>query len=549
MGISLKPQHLKRYKDIAWLLMKYGRSDLVKSAGLDALDQPSPSAETAPPEARELADDLEKLGPTFVKLGQLLSTRPDVLPPAYLGALARLQDQVEPFAFDEVERIVNAELGVRMSKAFADFDPAPMAAASLGQVHRATLRDGRLVAVKVQRPGVREQVAADLEALADIAHFMDSHTEAGARYQFAALLAEFRKSLVRELDYRQEAANLDTLRTNLAAYESIVVPAPVHDFTTGRVLTMEYVSGTKITDLSQVVRLEIDGTVLAEDLFRAYLQQILVNGFFHADPHPGNVFLTADGRVALIDLGMVAHVAPRLQDHLLQLLLAVSEGRSDDATAVALKVGARRPHFDEPKLTRAVADLVARHQSATLENIQVGAVVLEMARTAADCGLAMPPELMMLGKTLLNLDEVGRTLDPNFNPNAAVRRHASDMMRQRLLRSASPGNLFSAMLDAKEFVERLPGRVNRILDLVAGNELKLKVDAIDETRLMMGLQKIANRITLGLLLAALIVGAALLMQVETSFRILGYPGLAIVFFLLAAAGACALMFSILFGDE
>ncbi len=542
MGLSLKPQHLKRYKDIAWLLVKYGRSDLVKSAGLDGLDEPEPGpAAAAPPEARELADDLERLGPAFIKLGQLLSTRPDVLPPAYLAALARLQDRVEPFAFEDVERIVNAELGARMSKVFAEFDPEPMATASLGQVHRATLRDGRRVAVKVQRPGVREQVAADVEALADIAEFMDAHTELGARYQFSGLLAEFRKSLVRELDYRQEAENLDTLRTNLAAFESIVVPAPVHDFTTARVLTMEYVTGTKITDLSQVVRLEIDGAALAEELFRAYLQQILVDGFFHADPHPGNVFLTVDGRIALLDLGMVARVTPRLQDHLLQLLLAVSEGRSDDATAVALKLGERRPHFQETRLARAVADLVARHQNATIEHIQVGAVVLEMARTAADCGLAMPPELTMLGKTLLNLDEVGRALDASFNPNAAVRRHASEIMRQRLMQSASPGNMFSALLDAKEFAERLPGRVNRILDLVAGNELKVRVDAIDETRLMMGLQKIANRITLGLLLAALIVGAALLMQVETSFRILGYPGLAIVFFLLAAAGAGALM--------
>ncbi|HUF92069.1 MAG TPA: AarF/UbiB family protein [Candidatus Limnocylindria bacterium] len=467
MGLSLKPQHLKRYKDIAWLLVKYGRSDLVKSAGLDALDEPAPGPAAPPPEARELADDLETLGPTFIKLGQLLSTRPDVLPPAYLAALARLQDKVEPFAFEDVERIVNAELGARMSKAFADFDPEPMATASLGQVHRATLRDGRRVAVKVQRPGVREQVAADVEALADIAEFMDAHTELGARYQFSGLL----------------------------------------------------------------------------------VQQILVDGFFHADPHPGNVFLTVDGRIALLDLGMVARVTPRLQDHLLQLLLAVSEGRSDDATAVALKLGERRPHFQETRLARAVADLVARHQNATIEHIQVGAVVLEMARAAADCGRAMPPELTMLGKTLLNLDEVGRALDASFNPNAAVRRHASEIMRQRLMQSASPGNMFSALLDAKEFAERLPGRVNRILDLVAGNELKVRVDAIDETRLMMGLQKIANRITLGLLLAALIVGAALLMQVETSFRILGYPGLAIVFFLLAAAGAGVLMFTILFGDD
>jgi len=550
VGLSLKPQHLKRYKDVALLLIKYGRRDLVNVAGLDpALDEESASVATADPAATELADDLERMGPTFIKLGQLLSTRPDILPPPYLHALARLQDRVEPFSFAEVERIVVTELGVRLSKAFSEFEATPVAAASLGQVHRAAMRDGRRVAVKVQRPDIRERVAEDLEALEDIAEFLDDHTEMGRRYEFRKILEEFRRSLLRELDYRQEAQNLTLLRRNLSDFDKIVVPAPIDDYTTSRVLTMEYISGTKITSLSQVARLELDGAGLAEELFRAYLKQILVDGFFHADPHPGNVFVTAAGQIALIDLGMVARLAPRVQEHLLQLLLAISEGQSDDAVAFALKLGEAREQFDEPEFARRVADLVGQHQDAELRNIQIGKAVLEIGRVAGDVGLRLPTELTMLGKTLLNLDQIGEALDPKFNPNASIRRNAAEIMRARMLKSASPGNLFSGILEMKEFVERLPGRVNKILDAVANNQLEVKVDAIDEARLMTGFQKVANRITMGLVLAALIIGAAMLMPVETSFRIFGYPGLAIILFLFAAGGGIALMLSILFKDE
>jgi ubiquinone biosynthesis protein len=550
VGLSLKPQHLKRYKDVALLLIKYGRRDLVNVAGIDpALDEESAPVATADPAATELADDLERMGPTFIKLGQLLSTRPDILPPPYIHALVRLQDRVEPFPFAEVERIVVTELGVRLSKAFSEFEATPVAAASLGQVHRAAMRDGRRVAVKVQRPDIRERVAEDLEALEDIAEFLDDHTEMGRRYEFRKILEEFRRSLLRELDYRQEAQNLTLLRRNLSDFDKIVVPAPIDDYTTSRVLTMEYISGTKITSLSQVARLELDGAGLAEELFRAYLKQILVDGFFHADPHPGNVFVTAAGQIALIDLGMVARLAPRLQEHLLQLLLAISEGQSDDAVAFALKLGEAREQFDEPEFARRVTDLVGRHQDAELRNIQIGKAVLEIGRVAGDVGLRLPTELTMLGKTLLNLDQIGEALDPKFNPNASIRRNAAEIMRARLVKNASPGNLFSSILEMKEFVERLPGRVNKILDAVANNQLQVKVDAIDEARLMTGFQKVANRITMGLVLAALIIGAAMLMPVETSFRILGYPGLAIILFLLAAGGGIALMLSILFKDE
>jgi len=545
--ISLRPQHLKRYKDLAWLFMKYGRADLVRKAGLeDVVEDRDGEAPTG--NATDLAADLERLGPTFIKLGQLLSTRSDLLPAAYTEGLTRLQDNVEPFSFAEVEQIVASELGVRISKAFATFESTPTAAASLGQVHRATLRDGRPVAVKVQRPGIREVIFEDLEALREIADVLDGYTERGRQVGFGEILEEFRRSLFRELDYREEAQNLLTLGRNLAEFERIVVPAPIADYTTAKVLTMAYIRGTKITTLSPVVRLEMNGAGLNEQLFQAYLKQVLVDGFFHADPHPGNIFLTEDGRIALLDLGMVGRVTPQVQDHLLQLLLAISEGRGDDAAEFAVKLGEVRDHFDKAAFNRQVNALVVEHQHASLKDIKVGKIMMRLTEISGASGVRLPAELTMFGKTLLNLDGIARTLDPGFDPNASIRQNAADIMRKRLLKSASPGNLFSSLLEVKEFAANLPRRINKLLETVANNELEVKVDAIDERLLIEGLQKIANRITVGLVLAALIVGAAMLMSVPTPFRIWGYPGLAMILFLTAASGGVVLMVNILASD-
>ncbi len=550
MAVSLKPSHLKRYKDIAVLLVKYGRGDLASGLGVEAeIARPAGRSKETAPRAEELARDLEQLGPTFIKIGQLLSTRADLLPVEYIEALSRLQDDVLPFPFAEVERIVSEELGLRISKAFADFEATPLAAASLGQVHRATLRDGRAVAVKVQRPGIREQIAEDLDSFKEIAQLLDRHADAGRLYQLEKVVDEFRKTILRELDYRLEAQNLVSLRENLRDFDRILVPEPVEDYTTSRVLTMEFVSGRKITALSPLTKLEIDGAQLAEELHRAYLKQILIDGFFHADPHPGNVFLTDDGRLALIDLGMVARISGDMQESLLKLLLAVSDGRGDEAADRAAVIGEKLETFDETEFRRRVAELVGALQHARLEQIQIGRVVLEVSRLSANAGMRLPPELAMLGKTLLHLDEIGRTLDPTFDPNASVRRNAARLMQRRMAKSASPANLYASLLEAKDFVEKLPGRVNKVLDILASNQLRVDVNAVDERMLIDGLHKIANRIALGLILAALIVGAALLMQVPTAFRILGYPGLAIFFCLAAALGGVALVVSILASDR
>src|SRR4030095_5429869 len=260
-------------------------------------------------------------------------------PQPYLDALSRLQDQIEPFPYEEVESIVSGELGIRMSKAFADFDPVPIAAASLAQVHRAWMRDGRAVVVKVQRPNIREQIVEDLEALTEAAQFIDAHTELGKRYEFGNLLIELRKSLLHELDFTLEANNMISIGESLGEFENIIVPEPITDYCTSRVLTMERIDGKKISSLNPLRLLEIDGPSLADELFQAYLKQILVDGLFHADPHPGNVFLTDDDQIALLDLGMIGRVTRSFQDNLLRLLLAVSEGRGDDATETAIKMG------------------------------------------------------------------------------------------------------------------------------------------------------------------------------------------------------------------
>lgn len=551
MSISLKPKHLGRYTDLARLLVKYGRSDLVEGAGLeDALpkdERPSKDAPVA--DAAALADDLEKLGPTYIKLGQLLSTRADILPIVYMEALARLQDKVEPFPSAQAEQIIQDELGVRMSKLFETFETEAIAAASLGQVHRATLRDGRAVAIKVQRPGIREKIREDLDALNEIAVFIDSHTEMGRRYGMAGMLEEFRASLMRELDYVREAQNLSVFRENMREYDSIVIPAPIMDYTTSRVLTMEWIHGTKITDIPPVRLIELDGVALGDALFEAYLKQILVDGIFHADPHPGNVFLTDDDRIGLIDLGMVGYVTESMQENLLKLLIAISDGKGEEAATTAAAMGERLEDFDRQKYTREISNLVAMHRDSTMQDMDIGRVVVEITRISGENGARQPVELTMLGKTLLNLDRVATTLAPEFNVNEAIRRKAGSLMRRRMLRQMSPTQALAGALELNEFVQELPGRLNRLMDTVAENRIRIKVDAIDETELITGIQKVANRITVGLILAALIVGAAMLMRVQTSFRILGYPGFAILLFIGAVIGGIALVYDIVKHDR
>ncbi|MGN6475300.1 MAG: ABC1 kinase family protein [Mycobacteriales bacterium] len=547
MKVATAARHLGRYRDIGRLLLKYGRSDLIQQAGIDTtlLDDVEP--EGAKAEGLELAADLERLGPTFIKLGQLLSTRADLLPAPYIEALSRLQDRLEPFPFDEVRATVEDELCVRLSRGFDDFDETPIAAASIGQAHAAVLRDGREVVVKVQRPGIRRLIFDDLEVLEDLAESVEAHSHKGRLIGVTGLIAQFRKSLLDELDYRKEASNLVRLRGIVAERPELVVPKPYDDFTTARVLTMERIHGRKVTDVSPLARLDLDGAALAHALFDAYLDQILVEGFFHADPHPGNVLVRGGGRLGLIDLGMVARVAPEMRDRLLRLLLALGEGRGEEVARVAIEMCESTSSADPRRFTTDVADMVERTATSSVAEIDAGQLVLELTRASAAAGLRPPPELSMVGKALLNVDHVARLLDPDVEPVQIVQERAIRLAGGGVRPSLS--GVLNAVLEAREFAEQLPGRVNRAMDALAGGRFELQIRAFDEVEFLRGLHRMANRVATGVILAALIIGAALLSNVHTTARIAGYPAIAFVCFLIAGLGGAYLVLSIVIGDH
>jgi predicted unusual protein kinase regulating ubiquinone biosynthesis (AarF/ABC1/UbiB family) len=293
--------------------------------------------------------------------------------------------------------------------------------------------------------------------------------------------------------------------------------------------------------------MEMDGEPLAEELFKAYLKQVLVDGLFHADPHPGNIFLTSDGRIALLDLGMTGRTTPAMQEHLLKVLLEVSEGRGEEAGQVVVAMSRTTEEFTPAEFLPRIGKRVAKDQG--LPQFSIGKTLLDVSRIAGEHGIRVPSELTLLGKTLLQLDEIGRILNPAFNTNASIHRNAGALMAQRVRKLGTQEGFFNSLLEIKEFIAGLPSRLNRIMDAIGSSELEVKVRAMDADVLMEGFQKIANRITTGIILAALIIGAALLMRVETPFRIFGYPGLAMLCFLAAAAGGFWLVISIFVQDH
>lgn len=548
MKLSIKPQHLKRYKDIAVLLLKYGREDIVKLSGLEETIKDR-HRNIDKSKIEQLPKDLEELGPAYVKLGQFISTRSDLLPVEYLDALARLQDDVKPFPFEEIEKIITGELGVKLSKAFLSFDTTPLGAASLGQVHLAELRDGRKVVVKVQRPGITDDITLDLEVFSEFAAFLQEHTDAGRQFLFVDMIEEFRKVIFRELNYMNELQNLKILSANLAEFKNIIVPLPVEDYTTEKVLTMDFISGTKITSVTPLRKIELNGKELATDLFHSYMKQIVVDGFYHSDPHPGNIFLTDDNRIALLDLGMVGYVSADLQQELLHILLAIGDNRGDDVAEHAFKIGKKSDRLDKEKFRSEINELIAIYGSMPLKNIEIGKVIIEITRISGSNGINIPGELTMLGKTLLNLDKVGKTLDPKFEPNETIREYSDRLMKKKLQQSLTSMKSYELMLESKEFIEKLPSRVNTFLEKLSNNELELNVRSIDEAYLMNGFQKIANRITAGIIFGAMILGSSLLFRMDTSFKIFGYPGLAMIFFIIGISGGLFIAFSALFRDE
>lgn len=550
--MSILPEKIDNYTRIISFMLKYRNSHVFNTVADNAMsmdDEETTNNDKSGITPKDFADDLKKLGPVYVKLGQLLSTRPDLLPDEYLEELANLQDDVEPIEYGEVQKIVEEELGVRISKAFKSFEVEPLASASIGQVHKAELPSGKIVAVKVQRPGIKKQFIEELYTLKSMVATAVKYSKTADKYAMDDVLHELSHMLINELDYKMEAQNLMILGENLTKYDRLIVPQPVNGYCTAKIITMDFVEGKKVTKISPFARAEEDFTPLIDQLVRSYLQQVVIDGFAHADPHPGNVHLTEDRKIALMDLGMVAKFSETLKEQMLRLLIAMSKMSGDEIVDILLEMSTYDESAQIPEFRKDVNRLVLDNQISIAKDLKTGRLLIHMNKMAAERNIKIAVELNLLGKILLNIDQIIAALTPEYDFQKAIRRNSEELMTKKMTKELKPENMFKVLLETKKFTENLPERLNKISQKLADNEFEIKVNAIDEKRFTDGFQKVANRITVGLIIAALIIAASMLMRMPTSFTILGYPALPFIFFVVAAGAGIWLVYNILSKDE
>jgi ubiquinone biosynthesis protein len=566
----LAPRYLPRLASTIGLFTRYGLADFAKQQGLDGLGhEPEPGEDHAgsPRRAEAFRKRLVELGPAYIKLGQVLSTRPDLFPESYISELEKLQDDVEQIPVEQVEDIIQQELGGRLSKLFAMFEAEPLGTASLGQVHGAELRDGRPVVVKVQRPNIRNALADDVEFFRELATFLAEHTPAGARVDLVGIVQQLEHALRDELDYRIAARSAATFRRTLAEFPRILVPRVIEAYTTERVLTTERVRGSKIGSISPLTRLEHDFHPVAEELTRAYLKQITIDGHFHADPHPGNMFVVfpestnpltpseivdtdrrseqraavtplsrieneaqrqaaaqpgdVDVKLALIDFGMTARLSDSLRRHVVRLLLDLADNRGDDAAETMIEIGTELPSFEREAYVREIASLMARNYNLTLAELDTGKVMYELINTSYQRGLRLPAELTLLAKAMFNLDTVTRSIDPTYSPIPTIREFGSKIVADRARHDLNPRRLYQLATEGNDLLMALPHRLDLITARMASNEFQTKIEVPQLSLMMEALQKVANRVFSGLVIAGLLVASAMLMAYR---RVLGTAG-------------------------
>lgn len=517
--ISPKDTHLHRYRQIAETLVKHGFGFLLSILGLDRFVpfQRESSGETSnnqsltPPQHIRCA--MEELGATFIKLGQLLSTRPDLLPPEYLLELAKLQDEAPPFDSELAIEVVESELNQPISEVFSTFDRQPLAAASIGQVHAARLLDGREVIVKIRRPNVADQIEEDLEILQNLAAAANRRWEFAKRYDLLGLMQEFALTLRAELDYIREGQNADRFATNFAKDTTVHIPRVFWETTTSRVLTQERIRGVKVSELKALDQFGVNRTELAKRGTQAILKMIFEDGFFHADLHPGNFFVESDGRFGLVDFGMVGVVDERTQDYLANLILGLTRQDYDRLTDAVLELEVVKHRVDRNELRRDLEHLIKPYFGLSLGEVRLATLFNETFAIIRLHKLHIPPHLALLVKTIIITEGIGTRLDPDFHLTAVIAPYADEMMLRLFSPRRLAKKLGQASLDVARLGVEIPQQLRHILNEIdrGGFEVGMKPGTFEP--LIARLERLTNRMVLGVIASAFIVGLAILLSV------------------------------------
>jgi len=502
----MKSRH-HRQRQIAEVLVRHGLDYMVDAVGLERFRSSSPGqgndSRTAPERLRRV---LEELGPTFIKLGQILSTRADLLGPEFQAELAKLQDDAPPLAPQEVWEVVVLELGGKEQTAFASFGLEPLAAASIGQAHAATLSDGTEVVVKVRRPDTVERVGEDLEILRDLAAFASRRWESAARYDLVGLADEFAETLRAELDYLAEGHNAERFATNFAGDSDVHIPKVFWETTTSRMITLERIYGIKVTDLAGLEQAGVDRPALAQRAARLMAKMVFEDGFFHADPHPGNFFIEPDGTIGLIDFGMVGVLDDRLRDQLGGLVLALAREDPDRLADALLAIGVVSGQVDPRGLRADLAEMLSRYSGRSLGEIELGETVGDLLEIVRRHGLIAPRNLALLLKSFVMNEGMAAELDPDFRLVETLTPYAYRNVLARFSPAALAGRAEWAAVQLAELSADLPARLNRLLDVLSAGSVDVHVSAADLEPHVTRLARAGNRIAASVIAAAIIDG-------------------------------------------
>ncbi len=546
-------RHLNRYRQILAIFFKYGFEDLVNllridqyiEIGLQLISQNRRERLERLSRAQRIRMALEELGPSFIKLGQILSTRPDLIPVEFVNELSKLQDKVPASPYTDIRRIITSEIGSPPEDLFARFDETPFASASIGQVHRAELFDGDPVAVKVQRPGIQKIIEVDLEIMLHLATLMERHVEEMSLHQPVRIVEEFAKSLEREIDYSFEATAMERTAGQFLDDQTIYIPKVYRETTTTRVITMEFVDGIKVSHIDQLDEAGLNRKLITQRGADLLLKQIFQCGFFHADPHPGNIFVLPDNVICLIDFGMMGTVSLQVREDFVELIDAVVHKQESRATHVLLKLTNRDGEPDIRALEKDVAEFIGQHLFKPLKDIELGKVLQQLLETAALHQLVIPPDIFVMMKALATVEGVALALDPNFDMIARATPFIERVKLERFHPKRIASDAVELVGELLDLMRQFPRDLIEISRMIKQQKLFLNLELKGMDTMLSAHDQISNRIAFAIIIAGLIIGSSIIVISEIPPLFYGISLIGIIVFLAAAIMGIWLLIAIL----
>ncbi|MCD4804680.1 MAG: AarF/ABC1/UbiB kinase family protein [Desulfobacterales bacterium] len=546
-------RHLNRYRHILTVLFKYGFGDLVDilkieqylEIGLQMISRKRREQVEKLSRAERVRMVMEELGPTFIKLGQILSTRPDLIPVEFIQELSKLQDNVPSFPYPEARQIIESEIGRPLEDIFQHFENTPLAAASIGQVHRAQLKDGEEVVVKVQRPGIRKTIEVDLEIMLHLASLMERHLEELQVHRPVRIVQEFARTLEKEIDYTIEALHIERFARQSMDDPTVYVPKVFRNTTTERVLTMEYIDGIKASEIDRIEREGLDRKIITARGADLILRQIFDHGFFHADPHPGNIFVLPDNVICYIDFGMMGSIDRQTRESFADLIYTVIHHDESRATQILLKLTEYDEKPDVRVLERDLTEFIGQHLYVPLKDLQMEKLLHQLLKILSRHRLQIPQNLFLMMKALATVEGIGLLLDPDFE---MIKQTIPFIQRVKMARyhpKRMANDIIRSGVEFVKLMQEIPGETREILEQMKQGKIKMEFEHKGLEPMLSTYDQISNRIAFAIVIAALIIGSALIVLSKTPPFLFGISFIGIIGFLAAALMGLWLLIAIL----